>query len=68
MTYIANSCIPARRPTLISGLIARLAVWRQRRTLMALDDDALNDIGLTRREAETEAKRSFWDAPDSWRY
>ncbi|WIY23963.1 DUF1127 domain-containing protein [Parasedimentitalea psychrophila] len=68
MTYISQTCATApSRPSLIAGLTARLAVWKQRRALKALDDSALNDIGLSRRQANTEARRSFWDAPDSWR-
>ncbi|MVO17008.1 DUF1127 domain-containing protein [Parasedimentitalea huanghaiensis] len=68
MTYITNSCATApSRPTLIAGLTARLAVWKQRRALKALNDTALEDIGLTRREANLEAKRTFWDAPETWR-
>jgi len=68
MTYITSPCATApSRPTLFSGLTARLAVWKQRRALLALDADILKDIGLTRREATAEAKRSFWDAPETWR-
>ncbi|NIZ60143.1 hypothetical protein DL239_04025 [Sedimentitalea sp. CY04] len=68
MTYIANTCTPApRRSSLISGIAARLAVWKQRRVLKALSDSALEDIGLTRRQADAEARRTFWDAPDTWR-
>ncbi len=44
-----------------------LAVWRERRALARLDDSALNDIGLTRAQALTEARRPLWDAPQSWR-
>lgn len=42
-------------------------VWRQRQALRELDAAALRDIGVTRAEANAEANRSFWDAPDSWR-
>jgi uncharacterized protein YjiS (DUF1127 family) len=68
MTYISTACQTApRRASLLSALITRFAVLRQRRALVALDDSALQDIGLTRLEATTEGKRRFWDAPDSWR-
>ncbi len=43
------------------------AIWRERRALARLDDSALKDIGLTRAEAMTEARRPLWDAPQSWR-
>lgn len=67
MTYITSPCITApSRPTLFSAFTARLAVWRQRRALAALDSHALEDIGLTRAQANTEAQRSFWDAPETW--
>jgi uncharacterized protein YjiS (DUF1127 family) len=43
---------------------ARLLRWhelaRQRRALLALSDDILRDIGITRAEAEREARRPFW--------
>jgi uncharacterized protein YjiS (DUF1127 family) len=44
--------------------VARLLHWhelaRQRRALLALSDDMLKDIGITRVEAEREARRPFW--------
>jgi uncharacterized protein YjiS (DUF1127 family) len=42
-------------------------VWRSRRALVALDDAALNDIGLSRADAVNEANRPFWDVPNTWR-
>lgn len=33
---------------------------RQRRTLQGLSDYALKDIGLSRSEAEREARKPFW--------
>jgi uncharacterized protein YjiS (DUF1127 family) len=43
---------------------ARLLRWhelaRQRRALLALSDHMLKDIGITRAEAEREARRPFW--------
>jgi uncharacterized protein YjiS (DUF1127 family) len=44
-----------------------LAARRQRRHLARLDDDALADIGLTRREAMAESARPIWDVPRHWR-
>jgi len=38
-----------------------LQVSRQRRHLSRLQDDALKDLGLTRLEANAEARRWFWD-------
>ncbi len=43
-----------------------LAVWqeraRQRRTLRALDDRLLADVGLSRADAEAEGRKPFWRA------
>jgi uncharacterized protein YjiS (DUF1127 family) len=50
---------------------ARLLRWhelaRQRRALLALNDHMLKDIGITRVEAEREARRPFWsDGIEPW--
>ena len=47
----------------------QIALWRdvsrQRRELAGLSDLLLKDIGLSRVDAEREARRPFWDqAPD----
>jgi uncharacterized protein YjiS (DUF1127 family) len=51
-------------------LFARISTWfalrRQRARLAGLDAAALNDLGLTRPEAEAEARRPFWDVPQHW--
>ena len=49
----------------------RLLRWhelsRQRRALLALNERMLKDIGITRGEAEREARRPFWrDGIDPW--
>ena len=43
--------------TLIAGWIERAG---QRRSLAALDDHTLRDIGITRVEAMREAEKPFW--------
>jgi len=35
--------------------------------LQRLEDHALADIGLTREQAEAEARRAIWDVPANWR-
>ena len=40
---------------------------RQRKALARLDDMSLRDMGLTRAQAETEARRAAWDVPANWR-
>lgn len=70
MTYMTNSAHRACRPArfgLLSFVTDRISLLRQRQTLKSLDAQALDDIGLTRDEALTEANRSIWDAPDSWK-
>lgn len=51
--------------TRLQGLMQQLRRWRvvyvQRRQLAALSDAALKDIGLSRLDAEQEARRPFWD-------
>ena len=48
----------------VAAAVALFARWletaRQRRTLAALDDHVLRDIGITRVEAEREAEKPFW--------
>ncbi len=52
----------------VLATIARLhGTWRQRQSLKALDETALRDIGVTRAQADAEANRPVWDAPDNWR-
>jgi uncharacterized protein YjiS (DUF1127 family) len=51
--------------------LARLLQWhelaRERRALLALSDHMLKDIGISRAEAEREARRPFWSAGiDPW--
>ncbi len=56
------------------GSLSRLArkvhlgmtTWRQRQTLVQLEDWALADIGLTRAQAVAEAEKPVWDVPKSW--
>lgn len=45
-------------------LLDYVEVAKQRRQLLALEDHALKDIGVTRAEANLEGNRSFWDLPD----
>jgi len=68
MTYITSEKTLSRAPTLRRvGLSTMLTAWRTRQHLKGLDADALRDVGLSRAEAEAEAKRPFWDVPANWR-
>ena len=68
----SSTCRPARLParrrfSLLSFVADRAALLRQRRALKALDARALDDVGVSRHDAQQEAKRPIWDAPESWR-
>ncbi|MCA0873227.1 DUF1127 domain-containing protein [Seohaeicola saemankumensis] len=68
MTFTTSSHSTARSSARRTTPLGRLfGIWRQRQALRRLDADALRDIGVTRAQAETEARRPFWDAPDTWR-
>ncbi len=60
-TLTRNTTCPAPSRHRQISLTARLAVLRERRRLARLSDEALRDIGLSRREALREARRPFWD-------
>ncbi len=63
----ARKALRPHRPMLsVTRLKALFAIRRQRARLARLDDAALTDIGLSRHEAEAEARRPIWDAPHSW--
>ncbi|OED50321.1 DUF1127 domain-containing protein [Leisingera sp. S232] len=73
MTLVTSTCTTSCLSTkpqlpLSNRLRQRMAAWRQRRQLARLDARALEDIGVTRAEAEAEARGGFWKAPDYWRY
>lgn len=54
----------ARRPAVVTAMLARLAEWvdraRARAELRRLSDRALADIGLSRSQVEREAAKPFW--------
>ncbi|WP_298292962.1 DUF1127 domain-containing protein [uncultured Litoreibacter sp.] len=49
-----------------TGLMGYLDLYRQRRALAHMDDAQLTDLGLTKAEAQQEADRPVWDAPNHW--
>ncbi len=53
--------------SLISLFLHADAAFRQRTALRGLDTAALDDIGLTRRQALGKAPLTTWDAPANWR-
>lgn len=67
MTYISLPSVSAKaRRSLKDRIALAFALMRQRRALSKLDDAVLSDIGISRNAADSEARRPFWDAPDSW--
>jgi uncharacterized protein YjiS (DUF1127 family) len=68
-TRAVRTSHPHRRSLtgLIAGLLRLAAIARSRGRLARLDDHLLQDIGLTRAEAEAEANRPAWDVPSHWK-
>ena len=70
MTSVHSSShmVGGLRPlSLLSWLRVALVTRRERRRLVQLDAAALDDIGVSRAEAEAEAARPLWDVPATWR-
>jgi uncharacterized protein YjiS (DUF1127 family) len=67
MHLIAFRPTSLRKANYIMHLRSAMALRRERRELRLLDDHLLRDIGLTRAEADKEAARPVWDAPNNWR-
>ncbi|MGE0024222.1 MAG: DUF1127 domain-containing protein [Hyphomicrobium sp.] len=74
MAYVSHIPRLARRslrPTrsalvrAVSWVEAAFRTARERRQLMALDEQALKDIGVSRADAYREGSRPFWDLPSS---
>ena len=58
---------PVTAKSFLTTFRMSLTARRQRAALAKLDDAALADIGLTRLQANIEAKRPLWDVPANWR-
>lgn len=60
-TTSLNAFFPHFPPEVFAPVPSRLGAWadrqRQRAALMRLEDRMLDDIGVTRLQAETEARR-----------
>lgn len=74
MTQSLAHCAPAARqlPRRVAParpatrLMQMIALWRQRSALREMDDAQLCDLGLSRAEADAEARRPVWDVPAHW--
>jgi uncharacterized protein YjiS (DUF1127 family) len=51
---------------LLDYLRTMIAVRSQRQSLDRLDDHMLDDLGISRTEAQSEAARPAWDVPHYW--
>lgn len=70
MAYFATTVRVVRTRRTLHPLRHLLYLWgirRQRLALSRLDAHLLDDIGVSRDEAEDEVGRPFWDAPATWR-
>ncbi len=66
-TYCATPICRPRATGIVGRILQALALRRQRAALARLDEAALKDIGLSRDEAQREARRKAWDVPANWR-
>ena len=67
-TTLFRPTLTLRRPTgIFAKVSALLALFSERRRLADMPDHMLNDLGITRSEAEAEARRPIWDSPSHWR-
>ncbi|AUH34409.1 DUF1127 domain-containing protein [Paracoccus tegillarcae] len=55
------------RPNWLERILTAFDVRKTRADLSRLTDEQLHDIGITREQAEDEAKRTMWDAPEYFR-
>jgi uncharacterized protein YjiS (DUF1127 family) len=56
----AETCRPGWTTRFLRWYAKCSARSRERQDLGQLDDQALKDIGLTRKQAEAEARKPFW--------
>lgn len=62
---VTAHCQPKTR-SMLATIRHMIAVARQRRQLLALEDHLLDDIGVSRKEALAESRETIWNAPDHW--
>ncbi|MHC0053841.1 DUF1127 domain-containing protein [Actibacterium sp. D379-3] len=71
MTQMTNHMGHARaargRRSVLSAVSRAFDLSAQRHRLARMDAAQLNDLGLTRVEAEAESRRPFWDVPAGWK-
>lgn len=66
MTFLSTTRSHTTRARRSTSLFDLIALYGQRRALTRLDDAALKDVGLSRKDALQEAGRPIWDVPAHW--
>jgi uncharacterized protein YjiS (DUF1127 family) len=66
-TVFVRQHAKARSLPLLARMSQALALHRSRARLAELEPHLLADIGLDEKTALSEAQRSVWDAPDTWK-
>ncbi|WP_424940810.1 DUF1127 domain-containing protein [Aliiroseovarius sp. S253] len=70
MTAVTCTNAPAakRNFSLLAWLATVIQTRRERVALSQLDAQRLDDLGLTRAQAQSEANRPIWDVPSHWQH
>ncbi|QPM90983.1 DUF1127 domain-containing protein [Pseudooceanicola algae] len=69
MSYSMIARAPAQERSLrvpLSRLMMMIGIKRERQALGSLDPALLRDIGISPEDAQREARRPAWDAPNRW--
>ena len=68
MTAVTCTNAPAakRSFSLLTWIATAVETRRERVALSQLDAHRLDDLGLTREQAQREASRPIWDVPSHW--
>ncbi|MEL7202491.1 MAG: DUF1127 domain-containing protein [Pseudomonadota bacterium] len=67
-TTLYRPTLTLRRPTgIFAKVAALLALFSERRRLADMPDHMLKDLGITRGQADAEARRPIWDSPSHLR-
>lgn len=61
-----NAPTAKRNFSLLAWIATVVETRRERAALAQLDASRLEDIGLTRAQADHEANRPIWDVPSHW--
>ena len=68
-TSLIRPTLPAqKRAGLFTRITVAMALFSERRKLAEMPDHMLRDLGITRSEALTEARRPVWDTPSHWKF